>query len=92
MEKIYEAVENLPLLVANYYGISINYLLSKCRKRAVVLPRHVLIYLLTREFTIMDREVCKIINRKARSTVYNAVVNIEHLQKYDKDLQTDLSS
>lgn len=77
-------------LIARYYNVSVSDMLSKSRKDIYVTPRHVLIYILKRDFTITDKNIGSFVNR-ARGTIHSAITKMDNLSSYDKNLNMDLS-
>jgi len=76
-------VDNIQKVVAKYYGISINDLLSSSRRKNLADPRMVAMAL-TRELTDMSlKSIAESFHRKDHSTVLNAIENTEKRRKND---------
>lgn len=78
-------------MVARYFNLTVEDLRSSSRKRILVTSRHITMYILRKVYEFDEYYVCKLVNRRARSTVYNAVKQITNLKSYDLDIRRDLS-
>ena len=85
-------IDNIQRIVAEYYKIKINDLLSKRRNRSVARPRQVAMAL-TKELTNHSLpEIGHAYGGRDHTTVLHACRKIEELQKEDTDMRDDWSN
>ena len=76
---------------ADYYHLKVNQLKSPTRVKEVVLPRHVLMYLLRAELGLPLEEVGRLLGGRDHSTVLHGVEKITNLLIENEDLRVDIS-
>ncbi|MDR2867250.1 MAG: chromosomal replication initiator protein DnaA [Acholeplasmatales bacterium] len=64
-------------IVADYYHLTSDDLISKSRKEAIVWPRHVAMYLIKKEHSITYTKIGEIFGGKDHSTVLSAIEKID---------------
>jgi chromosomal replication initiator protein len=77
--------------VSNYYGVTINELKGKCRKRRIVKPRQVIMFLLRTKARMMLSDIGEVMNRD-HTTVIHSITCIQNdiTHPYDDSLEKDL--
>jgi len=77
--------------VSNYYGVTINELKGKCRKRRIVKPRQVIMFLLRTKARMMLSDIGEVMNRD-HTTVIHSITCIQNdiSHPYDDTLEKDL--
>jgi chromosomal replication initiator protein len=77
--------------VSNYYGVTINELKGKCRKRRIVKPRQVIMFLLRTKARMVLSDIGEIMNRD-HTTVIHSITCIQNdiTHPYDDSLEKDL--
>jgi chromosomal replication initiator protein len=77
--------------VSNYYGITINELKGKCRKRRIVKPRQVIMFLLRTKARMVLSDIGEVMNRD-HTTVIHSITCIQNdiTHPYDDSLEKDL--
>ncbi len=79
-------------VVANYYRITKKDIIGKSRKKELVLPRHIAIYLIREIIGIGYTEIGKHFGGRDHSTIISAVRSIDKSMKMDKALKLAISS
>jgi chromosomal replication initiator protein len=77
--------------VSNYYGVTINELKGKCRKRRIVKPRQVIMFLLRTKARMVLSDIGEVMNRD-HTTVIHSITCIQNdiTHPYDDSLEKDL--
>jgi chromosomal replication initiator protein len=77
--------------VSNYYGVTINELKGKCRKRKIVKPRQVIMFLLRTKARMVLSDIGEVMNRD-HTTVIHSITCIQNdiTHPYDDSLEKDL--
>ena len=77
--------------VSNYYGISIEDIKGKCRKRRIVKPRQVIMFLLRTKARMVLSDIGEVMNRD-HTTVIHSITCIQNdiTHPYDDTLEKDL--
>ena len=77
--------------VSNYYGISIADIKGRCRKRKIVKPRQVIMFLLRTKARMMLSDIGEVMNRD-HTTVIHSITCIQNdiTHPYDDSLEKDL--
>ena len=79
--------ENLLSIIANFYNITINDLISNQRKQTFVLPRHITMYILKNHYSLPFAKIGKILGGRDHTTIMNGCLKIEQELKNNKDLK-----
>ena len=79
--------ENLLSIIANFYNITINDLISNQRKQTFVLPRHITMYILKNHYNLPFAKIGKILGGRDHTTIMNGCLKIEQELKNNKDLK-----
>ncbi|NQZ65608.1 MAG: chromosomal replication initiator protein DnaA [Mycoplasmatales bacterium] len=79
-------------IVASYYRITKKDITGKSRKKDLVLPRHIAIYLIREIIGIGYTEIGKYFGGRDHSTIISAVKSIDRSMKIDKALKLAISS
>ena len=80
----------LPKFIADYFNIDIDVVLSDTRKQSITEVRHLIMYILYQDYELEPTEICELVNRRSRSTVYNAIESIAYDLMSIKRLKIDL--
>ena len=77
--------------VSNYYGVTISELKGKCRKRRIVKPKQVIMFLLRTKARMMLSDIGEVMNRD-HTTVIHSITCIQNdiTHPYDDSLEKDL--
>jgi chromosomal replication initiator protein len=77
--------------VSNYYGVTINELKGKCRKRRIVKPRQVIMFLSRTKARMVLSDIGEVMNRD-HTTVIHSITCIQNdiTHPYDDSLEKDL--
>lgn len=77
--------------VSNYYGVTINELKGKCRKRKIVKPRQMIMFLLRTKARMVLSDIGEVMNRD-HTTVIHSITCIQNdiTHPYDDSLEKDL--
>ena len=77
--------------VTNYYGVSIEDIKGKCRKRKIVKPRQVIMFLLRTKARMVLSDIGEVMNRD-HTTVIHSITCIQNdiTHPYDDSLEKDL--
>ena len=77
--------------VTNYYGVSIEDIKGKCRKRKIVKPRQVIMFLLRTKARMVLSDIGEVMNRD-HTTVSHSITCIQNdiTHPYDDSLEKDL--
>ena len=77
--------------VSKYYGVTINELKGKCRKRRIVKPRQVIMFLLRTKARMVLSDIGEVMNRD-HTTVIHSITCIQNdiTHPYDDSLEKDL--
>jgi chromosomal replication initiator protein len=77
--------------VSNYYGVTINEIKGKCRKRRIVKPRQVIMFLLRTKARMVLSDIGEVMNRD-HTTVIHSITCIQNdiTHPYDDSLEKDL--
>lgn len=79
--------DNLKSVVASYYNISVDDLISKKRTSNLVLPRHICMFLFKTKYNLPYKKIGSIIGGKDHSTVMSGCARIEQEIKTNKELK-----
>jgi len=77
--------------VSSYYGVTISELKGKCRKRTIVKPRQVIMFLLRTKARMVLSDIGDVMNRD-HTTVIHSITCIQNdiTHPYDDSLEKDL--
>ena len=77
--------------VSNYYGVSIEDIKGKCRKRKIVKPRQIIMFLLRTKARMVLSDIGDVLNRD-HTTVIHSITCIQNelTHPYDDSLEKDL--
>ena len=77
--------------VSNYYGVSIEDIKGKCRKRKIVKPRQIIMFLLRTKARMVLSDIGEVMNRD-HTTVIHSITCIQNdiTHPYDDSLEKDL--
>ena len=77
--------------VSNYYGVSIEDIKGRCRKRKIVKPRQVVMFLLRTKARMVLSDIGEVLNRD-HTTVIHSITCIQNdiTHPYDDSLEKDL--
>ena len=77
--------------VSNYYGISIEDIKGKCRKRKIVKPRQIIVYLLRTKAMMVLSDIGDVLNRDHTTMIHSITcIQNELTHPYDDSLEKDL--
>ncbi len=79
--------DNLKNIIADFYSISVDDLISKKRSSNFVTPRHICMYILKTKYKLTNQEVANLMNKKDHTTIISACGKMEEELKIDKDLK-----
>ena len=79
--------DNLKSVIADFYNISVDDLISKKRQSSFVTPRHICMYILKNKYNLTNKEVADLMGKKDHSTVISACGKIEEDLKTNKDIK-----
>lgn len=82
-----ENYENVLSIIANFYNISVNDLISNQRKQAYVLPRHIAMYILKEHFKLPYKKIGQILGNRDHTTIMSGCTKIESEIKTDRELK-----
>ncbi|MCR5113409.1 MAG: chromosomal replication initiator protein DnaA [Acholeplasmatales bacterium] len=74
-------------VVANAYGISTIDILGASRSAKIVLPRHIVMYILKKKYGLQYTKIGAILNGKDHTTIMNGVDRIENEIKTNEELK-----
>jgi chromosomal replication initiator protein len=77
------SVDSIQQLVAEYFGITVEELLSPSRTADLALARHVAMYLSRKNLSLTVDQIAKAFNKKDHTTVLYAVRRVEEMKKTD---------
>jgi len=77
--------------VTNYYGVSLEDIKGKCRKRKIVKPRQIIMFLLRTKARMVLSDIGEVLNRD-HTTVIHSITCIQNdiTHPYDDSLEKDL--
>ena len=78
--------ENLLSVIADFYNITVNDLLSTKRKQTFVLPRHIAMYILKQHYDYPYTKIGVILGNRDHTTIMNGCSKIESEIKTNKEL------
>lgn len=86
-----QLANNIIDTVINYYGITIKDVKGKCRKRKIVKPRQVIMFLLRTKAKMILSDIGELMNRD-HTTVIHSITCIQNdiTHPYDDSLEKDL--
>ena len=79
--------ENVLSIIAHFYNISINDIISTQRKQKYVLPRHIAMYILKERFDLPYKKIGTILGGRDHTTIMSGCTKIENELKMDKELK-----
>ena len=82
-----QAYENIQSVVAAYYNISVNDLISSKRSAKITLPRHISMYLIKDIYDLPYKKIGSLFGGRDHTTVMSAVEKIENDLKTDNELK-----
>lgn len=85
------SVKDVIKIVANYYGIDESDIFKKGRKKEVIKPRQVLMYLLRDDFDISFPSIGEKVGNRDHSTVIHSYEKIKENIKTDTDLANEIN-
>ena len=83
-------VETIVNKVATHFGVSPKDIMGANKNKALVLPRHVSIYITKKLIDSPVSEIARSFNKKNHSTILHALEKMEENQKNDPKLKTDI--
>ena len=83
-ENKYEACISV---VANFYNVNTIDILGASRKEKLVLPRHIVMYILKNKYDLTYTNIGKILNGKDHTTIMNGCMKIENEMKTNEELK-----
>jgi chromosomal replication initiator protein len=89
-EKKTITIDDIIKKVADYYGIEVNAINTRSRKREVVLVRQVAMYLAKKHLDMSTSKIGKYIGDRDHATVLHACKTIENLADTDKQFRLEL--
>ena len=86
-----ELASDILKTVSNYYGVSIEDIKGRCRKRKIVKPRQVIMFLLRTKARMVLSDIGEVLNRD-HTTVIHSITCIQNdiTHPYDDSLEKDL--
>ena len=87
----YIDIDSTILKVCNYYGISLDELMSKSRLRKIVDARNTLYYIFHKCYKMTSTEVAKIFN-KNHATILSGANKIEGFMRFDKIFRKQINN
>jgi chromosomal replication initiator protein len=86
-----ELASDILKTVSNYYGVSIEDIKGKCRKRKIVKPRQIIMFLLRTKARMVLSDIGEVMNRD-HTTVIHSITCIQNdiTHPYDDSLEKDL--
>lgn len=88
-EELKQQCEFLIETVCIYFNISKEVLLSESKKGKISDIRHIVMFILSREYGLRDSEIGEILNR-SRSSVWSGICKINNLKIFDKEIRIDI--
>ncbi len=79
--------ENVLSVIAHFYNISINDIISTQRKQKYVLPRHIAMYILKEKFDLPYKKIGTILGGRDHTTIMSGCTKIDNELKSDKELK-----
>lgn len=77
--------------VSKYYGVTISELKGKCRKRRIVKPRQIIVYLLRTKARMVLSDIGDVLNRDHTTMIHSITcIQNELTHPYDDSLEKDL--
>lgn len=86
------AAEAIKIITCQYYGISINDVASKSRKRIFALPRQIAIYFISTKTKLFQREIGDMFGGRNHSTIKYSIDMLPTLADTDKKLKQDVEN
>ncbi len=83
-------IENVLSVVADYYNITVNDLISKKRTRNFLFPRQVSMYLIKQNYDLPYKKIGEYFNNRDHSTVMHSVEKISNDLQTDKNIKIDV--
>jgi len=80
--------DKIQSVVSDFYGITVDDIISKSRKSKFVLPRHIAMYLIKTHYNIPYATIGNLFGSRDHSTVLTACEKIENELKVDASLKT----
>ena len=77
-------------MVAGHYQINVSDIYGTDRKKELILPRHISIYIAKQLTSKPMSELARIFKRKNHSSIIHAYEKIENLRKSDPNLKKDI--
>jgi chromosomal replication initiator protein len=90
-EKPVITIDDIISKVAGYYGVEVNSINTRSRKREVVLVRQVAMYLAKKYLDMSTSKIGHYIGRRDHATVVHACKTITNLAETDKQFRGELS-
>ncbi|MCR5308219.1 MAG: chromosomal replication initiator protein DnaA [bacterium] len=82
-----QVYENIQSVVAAYYNISVNDLISSKRSAKITLPRHIAMFLIKDLYDLPYKKIGSLFGGRDHTTVMSAVEKIENDLKSDEELK-----
>lgn len=86
------SINDVKKAVANYYGIHIEDLASTTRKKEIVIPRQVAIYIVRTKYDIPLKKIGEHFGNRDHATVLHSLDKIEEIMQKDPDLNQDVEN
>ncbi len=83
-------IQNVLSVVADYYNITVNDLVSKKRTRNFLFPRQVSMYLIKQTYDLPYKKIGEYFNNRDHSTVMHSVEKISNDLQTDKNIKIDV--
>lgn len=79
--------ENLKSIIASFYQISVEDLISKKRTNNLIVPRHICMYLLKKKYDLPYKKIGNLLGNRDHSTVMSGYKKIEQDLKTNKEIK-----
>ena len=86
------SINDVKKAVANYYGIHIEDLASTTRKKEIVIPRQVAIYIVRTKYDIPLKKIGEHFGNRDHATILHSLDKIEEIMQKDPDLNQDVEN
>ena len=83
-------IQNVMSVVADYYSVTVNDLISKKRTRNFLFPRQVAMYLIKNTYDLPYKRIGEYFNNRDHSTVMHSVEKISNDMQIDKNVKIDV--
>ncbi|MGL4949853.1 MAG: helix-turn-helix domain-containing protein, partial [Anaeroplasmataceae bacterium] len=84
--------ENVKSVVSSFYNITVEDLEGKKRTNNIIIPRHIVMYILKNSFNLPYKQIGKLLGNRDHSTVIAACAKIEDEMKVDEKLNLAITT